>query len=125
MEQTNQPETGAPLVLERRKKKKKKKRKYSKGLKEMQRMERRTGDASYRLARAVADGLDRYRKKRNKSARKRRDGAVIDFIPNVAAGLSTSMRKASKAPTEMAKAVNTKRVRRQMRAVVRMMQPFR
>ena len=120
--QADHPE--APLVITR-KKKKKKKRKYSKGLKDVQRMERRATDASHRLARAVADGLSTYRKERNKSSRKKRDGAVVDFIPNAAEGLSKSMRVASRVPVDVAKAVNTKRVRRQMRAVVRMMRPFR
>ena len=112
-----------PIVVERTKKKKKKK--YSKGTKDIQRMERRASKASQRLARAVADGLPAYRKKSNKSARKKRDGAVVEFIPNAAEGLSKSMRVASRVPADLAKAVNTKRVRRQMRAVVRIMRPFR
>ena len=114
----------APVVVERTKKKKKKK-KYSKGTKDVQRMERRASKASQRLARAVADGMSTYRKKSSKSARKKRDGAVVDFIPNAAEGLGKSVRVASRVPADLAKAVNTKRVRRQMRAVVRMMRPFR
>ena len=112
----------APIVVERKKKKKKKK--YSKGLKEAQRMERRAADAAERLARAVADGLTVYRKERDKSARKKKDGALVDLIPNAAEGMGEAMRVASKAPVDLAKAVNTKRVRRQMRAVARMMRPF-
>ena len=110
----------SPVVVERTKKKK-----YSKGTKDIQRLERRASKASQRLARAVAGGLSTYRKKSNKSAHKKRDGAVVDAISNAAEGVSKSMRVASCVPADLAKAVNTKRVRRQMRAVVRMMRPFR
>lgn len=103
---------------------KKKKRKYSRGLKNVQTMERGLSKASYRVARAVTSGLSTYRKRRDKSARKRRDGAILDFVPNVAEGMGKTLRRASLVPYDLAKTFYTKRARRRVSAAIRLLQPF-
>src|SRR6476661_3333750 len=75
---TGQP----PVVYEKRTKKGKRKKKYSRGLKEPQREERRVSRAAERIAQAVVDGLSEYRDRRDKSARRKRDGAIKDAVRN-------------------------------------------
>ena len=101
-----------PIVLDLRKKKK---RRYSRGLKNIQIMERRFSKASHRTARAVERGFGTYRKYRNRSARKTRDGAIQDFAPNVARGLGKTIRVASLVPYDLAQAFNTRKSRRRRR----------
>src|SRR6266536_3538316 len=76
---------GRPIVV---KSKKKKKYRYSRGLKDLQRTGRSMTKVSSRLSRAVSKGVDTYRKSADKSARKKRDGAIRDFGLNAAKGLS-------------------------------------
>jgi len=75
------PGTLKPVVF---KTKKKKKYKYSRGLKDLQRSSRGVAKVSSRLARSVVKGMDAYRKASDKSARKKRDGAIRDFPLNIA-----------------------------------------
>lgn len=108
---------------------KRKKRRYSKGLKEIQQFERSLSKASTRVARAVAKGMETYRKRSATSALKKRDGALRDFSVNFADGLGKTMRVLSGVPSDLAKAVNTprarKRMRRQLRAASRVLRPLR
>jgi hypothetical protein len=103
--------------------KKKKKRKYSRGLKGVQVAGRRAGKISSRLVRAVSKGMNAYRKASDKSARKKRDGAMRDFGLNTAKGLSRTLRSSSELPLDMAKVLDTggsrRMVRRQIRAASR------
>jgi len=104
-----------------------KKRKYSKGLKEIQQVERSISRASTRVARAVAKGMQTYRKRSAKSALTKRDGALRDFPVNLAEGLGKTMRVLSGIPADLAKAMNTprarQRVRRQLRVTSRVLRP--
>ncbi len=102
---------------------KKKKRKYTRGLKGIQKAERRASKAANRLASSVASGIATYRKRRDQSAGKRRDGALIDVVPNLARGLGKSIRKASLVPYDLAKTFNTKSRRRRLRRFVRLVTP--
>ncbi len=108
---------------------KRKKRKYSKGLKEVQQFGRSMSKASTRVARALAKGMATYRKRSDKSASKKRDGALRDLSVNLAEGLGKSMRILSGVPSDLAKAMNgpraRKRVRRQLRATSRLLRPLR
>lgn len=110
------PDQATAVVIVRKKKKKK----YTRGLKRAQRAERRVSKSANRLADAVASGIATYRKRRDKSAEKRRDGAIVEFVPNVARGVSRAMRKSSVVPYELARAFNTKRTRRRLRRLVRL-----
>jgi hypothetical protein len=119
---------GGPIVL-RLKKKKKSKRRYSKGLKEVQRMERHLTRSTHRMASATEKGISYYRKRSIKSARKRRDGVIRDFVPNSGLAMSRTMRVASPIPFDLARAMNTKqnrrRLKRQLRSVSRTLRAWR
>ena len=110
-----------PIVI---KTKKKKKFKYSRGLKDLQKSSRSTAKISSRLARSVSKGMDEYRKASDKSARKKRDGAIRDFGVNMAKGFSKSLRESSRMPYDLARAMDQRGsrriVRRQIRAASRM-----
>ena len=107
--------------------KKRKKRKYSKGLKELQQLERTVSKTSNRVARAVAKGMATYRKRSNKSAVKKRDGSLRDFAVNIAGGLGKTLRVLSGVPADLAKGLNTKgarkRTRRQVKIASRIVRP--
>lgn len=98
---------------------KKKKRKYSRGLRDVQALGRTVSKASTRVARAVAKGMAEYRKRSDKSARKKRDGAILDFAVNLADGLGKTIRGLSVLPADLAKGLTTKRGRRRARKQLR------
>jgi len=112
-------ERGRPLVLAYKSKKKKEKKRYSDGLEDVQEFEAGISRAIRQAARAVAKGTDRYEKARRKSARKKKDGAIRDFVPNMGEALSESLREASDIPSEVADALNTKSTRRRVRRRIR------
>jgi hypothetical protein len=97
----------------------KKKRRYSKGLKELQQLERAVSRTSSRVARAVAKGMATYRKRSDKSSFKKRDGSVRDFGVNLAAGLGKTLRLLSAVPSDLAKGLDTKRARKRTRRQVK------
>lgn len=100
-----------PIVIDI-KKDKKKKRKYSKGLKDVQRSGRSMTKISSRLVRALAKGVDTFAKESDKSAGKKRDGAMRDLGLNMAKGFSKTLRKSSRAPLDLAKALDSGSLRR-------------
>jgi hypothetical protein len=110
-----------PIVIDF---KKKKKRKYSRGLKDLQISERRTADVSSRMMRSLSEGFDAYRKASDKSARKKRDGALLDMNRNLAKGLKRSLRVSSRLPVDLARVVETpgsrRFARRQFRGMARL-----
>lgn len=117
---TLEPEEDGPIVLDLKKKKKKKsKRRYSKGLEEVQEVERHLTRSMHRLARATEQGMADYRKRRAKSAEEKKDGAIKDFIPNSGAALSRTLKEISPLPDDLAKAMDTKRNRRRLRRQLR------
>jgi hypothetical protein len=102
----------------------KKKRKYSRGLKEVQQDGRSLAKVSDDLARALSKGIRTYRKASDKSARKKRDGAMRDLGLNLAKGLSKSLRASSSVPEDLAQAMmgrgsTQRRTRKQMRMAAR------
>jgi hypothetical protein len=99
-----------PIVLDRRSKGKK--GRYSKGLREVQELEASLSQGARRAARAAQMGTSTYEKARRRSARKKRDGAIRDFVPNMGEGLTESLREASKIPSEVADSFDTKATRR-------------
>jgi hypothetical protein len=121
-------EDAMPLAVVKNKKKNKK-LKYSRGLKDLQKSSRSLTKISVRLARANARGMQTYLKASDKSARKKRDGAMRDFGVNVAKGLGKSLRLSSRVPVDMAKALTPrgarKRMRRQLKASARLARAFR
>ena len=128
MDQENNPSASNPLLDATHpivvKTKGKKKRKYSRGLKELQQNSRSLAKVSDDLARSVSKGIRTYRKASDKSADKKRDGAMLDFGLNLAKGLSKSLRTSSSVPEDLAQAMlgqggTRRRLRRQMRLAAR------
>jgi hypothetical protein len=108
-----------PLVVYDYRKKKKRGKKYSKGLKTIQRTEDGLTLAGRRLGDAVESGFRSYRKRRNKSARRRKDGPIRDIVRNTAGGLSQFFSVGSDIPYDVAKKVNNRRFGKQVRDTVR------
>lgn len=122
-------EARGPIVLNLKKGKKKSKRRYSKGLEEFQEMERHLTRSTHRMARATEKGIRYYRQRSRKSAQKKRDGVIRDFIPNSGLAMSEMMREASPIPFDLARAMDTKqnrrRLRRQLRSMSRALRAWR
>ena len=97
---------------------KKKKKKYTRGLRDIQKFDRGWAKASRRVNRAVADGYSTYVKSSNKSARKRRDGAIQDAFKNWSKAMGKTLRRASSAPEILAESMDTKSNRRMFRTLV-------
>ena len=112
-----------PVVLRLKKRKNKSSKRYTKGLGELQETERHLTRSTHRMVRAIEKGLSEYRKERAKSASKKKDGALRDFIPNSALAMSTTLKEASALPYDLARAIDTKknrkRVKRQLRVISR------
>lgn len=70
---------------------------YSKKFKTVQKSEKRMTKASRRLANAVLAGIETWEKEREKSARKKKDGAMKDRLENYAKAYGESLRRASRA----------------------------
>ena len=124
----SEPEAPQPAAIVYKKKKKKRK-KYSRGLRDIQRAERRVSKAADRLTRAARKGTRTYRKRRNKSARKRRDGAVTDVFINLSEGAADAFASGAPVITDLTRAVQPRRLRRaarqQFRAFARLVSfPF-
>jgi hypothetical protein len=79
----------------------------------------------HRVTRAVNDGVETYLDKRDKSERRRRDGAIVDVYENMAVGMSEAMSKSAPVLTDIAKAFNTRYRRKQIRRFVRSLPVFR
>ena len=112
---TVETEPAATEVIIRKKKRKKKKKKSTRGLKSIQQLEQGYSRASRRLADGLSEGYDVYYKKRNKSARKRKDGALRDFPDNFSYAVSEGLRTASRAPYDFTREINTNLLTRQIR----------
>jgi hypothetical protein len=120
-----------PIVLELKKKrgKEKKKRRYSRGLEEIQEVERHFTRSMHRLASAAEKGISTYRERSGESAEKKKDGAIKDLIPNSGAALSETIEELSPLPKDLARMMDTKqnrrRLRRQLRGISRTLKRWR
>ncbi len=104
-----------PLVLG---KKKRKKRRYSSRFKVPGRAEFGVSKAAKRLANAVSDGLDTYVRRSNRSARKRKDGALKDLVKNSTRGAGKTLRKVTKVPRALSKALPARALRKTARGLL-------
>ncbi|HEX5720970.1 MAG TPA: hypothetical protein VF179_32760, partial [Thermoanaerobaculia bacterium] len=87
-----------PIVIERRSERR---RRYSRGTRDVQRFQRDATRATRRLADAVATGWETYDKESDRSAKRKRDGAVRDFWQNSALALGDTMSESSRAPYDL------------------------
>jgi Family of unknown function (DUF6312) len=108
---------GAPVVIKLRDKKRKKG--SSKAAKRLEYYEKRLSKSARRVSRGVKNGVDTYIDNRNRSERKRRDGALVDFCENSAKGIAKAISESSPILTDYTKALNTKRMRKQIRQFLR------
>jgi len=100
-------------------KKKTKKRGSSKNSRRLIDIEYRVSKAMHRVSRAVNDGVETYLDKRDKSERRRRDGAIVDVYENAAGGVAEAASKSSYVLNDIAKAFNTRYRRKQFRRILR------
>ncbi len=118
----------APIVLHLNKKENRKRR-YSKDLEEIQQVERQFARTTHRIVRAGEKGISSYRKLSAKSAKKKKDGAIRDFIPNTGTAMSRTLREVSSLPEDIAQIANTKqnrkRLKRQLRSLSRTLRVWR
>jgi hypothetical protein len=70
---------------------------------------------SYGLTRAMALAWRRYLQERDRSARRRLDGALEELPLNVAEALSTFFGEARNVPRDVARSLETREVRRMIR----------
>lgn len=99
--------------------KKRGKRRYSKELKGAQIAMRDLTRLSTRIASAVADGMREFRKRESRSSFQKKDGALRDVLKNSARGLRKTLRGASEAPLDLARAVHPGRARKRLRRLRR------
>lgn len=90
----------------------------SRNTRRLEDIERRFSKSVHRVTRAVDRGMETYIERRDRSASRRRDGALVDFYENVARGVSVAASEASPAIVDVARAFNTRRSRRQIRRVL-------
>jgi len=114
--ETVQAETTVYVVEPR---KRKKKRGSSRTSRRLEDIENRVSKSLRRVSKAVDRGVKTYRDKRDKSERRRRDGALVDIYENAAVGVSEAISNSSPVLTDIAKAVNTRRRRKDIRRFVR------
>lgn len=79
-----------------KKKNKRKKRRYSSRYKHLQKLERRNTKSSRKMVRAIDKGIGTYMKRRDKSARKKKDGALKKLNKNIGKGIKKSLKKGGK-----------------------------
>ena len=91
----------------------------SRGTSRLMEIDRRVSKAVRRVTRALDSGVDTYIEHRDKSKEKRKDGPIVDFVENVSYGLSRAVSEASPIIHDVAEAVNTRRLRSQIRRVAR------
>ena len=99
-----------PIVYERTKKGGK--RRYSSGLKDVQKLEEGASRAGQRLAQAVADGFGEYRRRRDSSADRKKDGAIKDVVRNLGRAAEEALRTGAKVPSDLTRYVSKKRLTR-------------
>ena len=111
-----------PVVLKYKKSKKKdkngddeRKEKYSRGLKDIQRLEGNITRISQKATKALSKGMDTYERERQQSAKQKTDGVIEDFIQNTAKAGSTYLKEAADIPVDIAEAVSPRSYRKRLR----------
>jgi hypothetical protein len=102
---------------------KKKKRRYSAGLGTIQHLERGVTRSLETVTKGAARVFSEYSERSDKSARKKRDGALRDGIENWTKALSKGMRIAGHAPYDFVRQANRGPGSKQVRDTVRLLTP--
>jgi hypothetical protein len=111
---------GDTAVVEVKEKKRRKKKKYSsKSARDFQQAGNAFSKGAFRLANAVAVGLDTFHRSQNRSAKKKRDGMLKDGMLNTAKGFRDAGQEAARAPYDIYNRVNVwRQARRAMKMFV-------
>ncbi|NKB23935.1 MAG: hypothetical protein GKR87_06070 [Kiritimatiellae bacterium] len=125
---TKQPPKAEGAIMSAEEPKKKKKRR-SKRLKNHHRMERSSAKAMNYAGDAITKGLKRYSELREKSASKKKNGAIKDSAKNMGKALKIIMKGSHKAHRHMGKGLfslkmnsrDRKKMERSMKDMTRMM----
>jgi hypothetical protein len=91
----------------------------SRGSRRLNDIEKRVSKAVRRVTRAMDRGVDTYIEHRDKSKESRKDGVIVDFVENVSYGVSRAVSEASPLVHDVAEAINTRRLRSQIRSAAR------
>jgi hypothetical protein len=92
----------------------------SRGSRRLTEIDKRATKAVRRVTRALDSGIDTYIEHRDKSKEARKDGVIVDFVENVSYGVSRAISEASPLVHDVAEAINTRRVRSQIRRAARL-----
>ena len=98
---------------------KKKKKGSTKATRRGKDVEKRVSKAMTRFAKAADKGVNKYNQKRDKSDRKKRDGALLDLPENAARGVSKAAADAAPAIGDFVKLFSTKKSRKTARRNLR------
>jgi hypothetical protein len=113
----------ASIRASKPKARKKKKRRYSFPLNTIQHLERGVTRSLETVTKGVARTFSDYTDRSDKSAHKKRDGALRDGIANWTKAFSKGMRVAGEAPFDFVKEVNRGPGSKQVRDTVRLLTP--
>lgn len=91
----------------------------SRGTRRLTDIEKRVTKAVRRVTRALDSGVDTYIEHRDKSKANRKDGVIVDFVENVSYGVSRAVSEASPIIHDVAEAINTRRLRSNIRRAAR------
>jgi hypothetical protein len=91
----------------------------SRGMKPVLKIERGIAKAASRVSNAVARGCATYLEHRDLSAERRRNGALRDAPSNVARGVGKAMKIASRAPFDVMRTLETRRIVKPVTKAVR------
>jgi len=109
-----------PIVLKvRRRRLRGGKKRYSRNSKDAQRLVYGGSRALFRIADGFAAGADSFRRRSDRSARRRRDGLAKDFFRNYARGVDRASRQWGRAPYEIAREINGRRAWKSVRQFLR------
>ena len=115
-----------PIVLEYKKWKKQSKKqasetgpRYTEALEDAQRMEGDAVQLAQTAARALSKSLDAYHDARQKSAKKKKDGAMEDFMHNTAKAASVYMKETSDIPVDLVDSLSRSTMRKNLRKGLR------
>lgn len=97
------------------------KRKYSKRLRNVQEFERNASKAVHRFTRSIEQGVRQWRKSTDRSARRRKDGAIRDALDNYAKATGKQLRVMSRVPVDIVRAVRSLKIRKVVRRLLPML----
>jgi hypothetical protein len=117
--ETQHDETPSQIYISVDSGKRKKKRGSSRSSRRLEDIENRASRSLHRVTKAVNRGVKTYREQRDSSERKRRDGALVDWYENASVGIAEAVANSTPVLTDFARALNTRRRRKQIRRLVR------